>query len=469
MAAMAAKYSSTDPHGSGSAGPIANITLLLVSIGVSLALAEVGLRLAGYSYTPMKIQVWQTAREGLETNPVDRRMQTAFETENFTHDPVLLWRPRAGVSVFNSRGYRARELAEPKRPEEFRIVAVGDSNTLGWKGPEGASWPLTVEDLLRRASDRFAVINAGVWGYTVFQGQRRFEESLALEPNLVLVSFGANDAHRVSVSDRDFYRTALSTPLPFLSRSKVGLLLVSFWDTWVAAEEAPQNRRVPRVSLEDYRRTLREIVATATARGVDCVLMTRPYQGRTGDPSRWKYYAPDYLAATAEIAAQTDVPLIDLYALFADKPELFIDESHFDARGHQLAAERVVAAMSPLLERHGVLDASELEEILRPPPQARVVLDLGTASIDALSATRLRPQPALGRPHQRLEHRAVLGARAAVARAARRSLPARHRRPRFQGPSPRFRSPSRSTVTTRERCASTAVGSAGCSSCRQTF
>jgi len=96
--------------------------------------------------------------------------------------------------VFNSQGFRGKELGG-KQHGEFRIFTIGDSNTLGWGGSEDApNWPVHLEDLLQESNNRFTVINAGVWGYTSFQGMRRFKEVLGYDPDMVIISFGSNDA-----------------------------------------------------------------------------------------------------------------------------------------------------------------------------------------------------------------------------------------------------------------------------------
>src|SRR4030042_4064367 len=101
----------------------------------------------------------------------DWRRYHAFEQDCFVHDPELIWRPRKDYSVFNSQGFRGKVLSEEKQPGEFRVFAVGDSNTLGWE--RGSNWPGSLGKLLFRENRKYTVINAGVSGYTWIQGARR--------------------------------------------------------------------------------------------------------------------------------------------------------------------------------------------------------------------------------------------------------------------------------------------------------
>ena len=48
------------------------------------------------------------------------------------------------------------------------------------------------------------MVNAAAFGWSSYQGVRRLEEMLKLDPDLVLFSFGANDCQHVVRSDAEF-------------------------------------------------------------------------------------------------------------------------------------------------------------------------------------------------------------------------------------------------------------------------
>jgi len=120
---------------------------------VGLVLCELALRLADYTYNPLQIDARRLA---------ENRPQALFEDKNFVYDPETIWTPRKSYGVFNAQGFRGPELSGPKAPGEFRIFAVGDSNTLGWAGSRGANWPTFLGALLAHRNQRFVVVNAGV-------------------------------------------------------------------------------------------------------------------------------------------------------------------------------------------------------------------------------------------------------------------------------------------------------------------
>lgn len=319
---------------------LVNAGLLALSLLASLALAEGALRRFGYEYTPLSIDV-QTGS--------DQRHYHAFEDDNFAFDPELIWAPKPNREIFNAQGFRGPELSAEKDPGEYRIVAVGDSNTLGWPGRDGANWPADLQLLARQRGLPVTVVNAGVWGYSSHQGLARLRQALVLRPDLLLISFGSNDAHPVAVSDREYVSRHASGAgwTRRLVSWRLGQLLVATRDRLATSSTAASLQH--RVSLDDYRGNLAAMLDLAHEHGAGAVLLTRPYIGESHDPLWWKNFAADYNAATADVARQRQAPLIDLYTAFRDRRTLFVDESHFTREGHRNAAQLVLSQLAPLL------------------------------------------------------------------------------------------------------------------------
>ncbi len=356
---------------------IGRLLLVAGAIASTLILAEVALRVAGYNYPPLAIEVRDRLADRSQAARGDARGYHAFEDKSFTFDPRLIWRPRPGRSVFNAQGYRGPVLAREKAPGEVRVLAIGDSNTLGWATREGSSWPGFLGELLAETDPRIVLVNAGVWGYTVFQGERRLEEALELEPDVVLVSFGSNDAHPVALPDREFARLSRG-PLPAaLAELKLVQVFFAFGDRWMGPDAAATGagELTHRVPLAEYREALARIVELGRGRGFACVFLTRPYLGGSDDASSWKTFAPRYREATAQEAAAAGALLVDLYERFRDQRPFFADESHFTALGHRLAAKMVYDAVAPLVAERAGLDT---ERLLPPGPghPDRLALDL---------------------------------------------------------------------------------------------
>lgn len=321
-------------------GRAANAALVVFSVFVTLAAVEGVLTIAGYEYSPLSIEAGPGA---------DAREYHLFEDSSFVYDPDAIWRPKSGFSVFNSQGFRGPEVAARKEPGSLRIFTVGDSNTLGWPGEDGGNWPAGVNDLVQASDPDAVVVNAGVWGYSSYQGLIRLRQVLEFDPDLVLISFGSNDAHPATISDQEFAAMPVRSIglMRALGEFRLGQLVLALAD-----RSGSGGIEVgARVSLEDYRHNLIAMIEACTDRGAQVVLMTRPYAGPVGSALRWKTNAHTYNAATRDVARSAGVGLIDLYSIFKNKDELFADESHFTDEGHRIAAQIVYEDLQPFLRR----------------------------------------------------------------------------------------------------------------------
>jgi lysophospholipase L1-like esterase len=318
-------------------GLVARLALLFVATLLAVFLVEQLLRAIGYEYRPVSVDVHDTE---------DARYYHLFGSDHFVYDPDLIWKPQPDHQVFNSQGFRGPLMTE-KKADVVRIVAIGDSNTLGWATPNGANWPLEVGRLFREAGRAAEVINAGVWGYSSLQGLRRFEQVLEHRPDVVLVSFGSNDAHRVRRPDHEFAgRTSRFRDWErWFTHYRLGQLTTAA----LHALGGRNGELQPRVDLDEYRGHLHRMAQLGRSEGVWVVFLTRPFEFEISDPLWWKNFGYDYNAATAEVAAAEKVPLIDLYSLFKGRRAYFADESHFTAEGHGVAAQIVATHLEPIV------------------------------------------------------------------------------------------------------------------------
>src|SRR5262249_17815418 len=135
-----------------------------------------------------------------------------------------------------------------------------------------------------------------------------------------------------------------------LYQARIGQLLLACSDKLLTKGK---ESLVPRVSLDQYKQNLNEIIRIAKDRKIKVVLLTRPFTvipGESHDELWWKNFAPDYNAATKEVGKDNGVPVIDLATDFEDKKAYFADDAHFTKEGYQLAAKIIYDAIRPLLE-----------------------------------------------------------------------------------------------------------------------
>lgn len=170
-----------------------------------------------------------------------------------------------------------------------RVVFIGDSSTFGWENATST----TFVHLIRQRIPAINTVNLGMIGYTSFQGYRRFiQDGLQLNPDIVVVSFNYNDRRYVLDNEHTdstalfqrmhkqyrFQKLAAAFDYSYLFRS-LRSVIRKFGEV-VADRRSPANNRGvtidnlrPRVSPEDYRANLRNIIALARGKGIDVILV----------------------------------------------------------------------------------------------------------------------------------------------------------------------------------------------------
>jgi hypothetical protein len=148
------------------------LLLVLGGLLVGLCLAEIGMRL------------WAPPGVGFVLDATT----SSFDPEMFEEDPVLLQRLRPSTrSTFesvagrrslrvNALGLRGPELGK-KGTEEIRILALGDSFTLGLQVDELDTWSARLsEHLSSQVGTQVSVLNGGMVGYGTRQAAHRLGE-----------------------------------------------------------------------------------------------------------------------------------------------------------------------------------------------------------------------------------------------------------------------------------------------------
>ncbi len=104
-----------------------------------------------------------------------------------------------------------------------RILAFGDSLVAGFALPRKAGFTVQLENILKAHGCFVEVINGGLPGDTSEGGRRRLDQALALEPDLVLIEFGAND-NLLGLSPRDL-ETNLEAIILGFQQGRIPILL----------------------------------------------------------------------------------------------------------------------------------------------------------------------------------------------------------------------------------------------------
>lgn len=306
-------------------------------------------------------------------------------------DPELFWsfpsyipyngRSTGLFSYFftNSRGLRDDEIVIPKPPKASLVLCLGDSCTFGVKIPYEESYPKSLERLLNLpgSTHEWLVVNAGVPGYSSFQGLHYFRRSIGdYQPDVVLVGFGLNDrSYWDNRSDEEHYRLLHASGIRAIpARSQLYLNLRRFvlWarfrlikppvsPTPEATQPGTRRKRafrneeeksalynggVPRVSVAEFRRNLTEMTRLARSRKSGVVFINWPLRAQVLPPPN---ELNQHQQAMVELAGELSVPLIDLRVVLKDAPpSIWLDRFHLTGEGYALVAR----ALAELILRH---------------------------------------------------------------------------------------------------------------------
>ncbi|MGH7287909.1 MAG: SGNH/GDSL hydrolase family protein [Myxococcota bacterium] len=282
------------------------------------------------------------------------------------YDPLLFWSLKPGLQLrgltTNSLGLRGPEV--PSKGDEFRILSLGESTTYGAKVRYEESYSVLLERRLKHVHEKpLRVINAGVSGYTIFQGyQYLVHRGVELEPDVVLTYFGFNDFLPVAytaardaragesslgLDDRELFelrqqpRERLHA---WLARhSNIARAIWSLVYVPPTRSEVLQSRTRVRVPPEDRWYVLEQLTAFCRERGIQLVIVVPWYREFEG-------HAP----LLRQFAAEHAVPMIDLPVHLAGtgerRPEYFWDAYHPNAAGHTLMTDILVMELAKTLE-----------------------------------------------------------------------------------------------------------------------
>jgi len=333
-------------------------------------------------------------------------------------DPVLGYRPEPGSEGYyrggipakvNALGHRDDLVTLEKPAGVFRILVLGDSFTAGASVEQSDVWPQVLERLLNESWNQpVEVVNAAVGGWEPLQYLLYFQnEGIAFEPDLVVAAFFVgNDTFDRNTSS-DHLMTAVggrrvqreTAAKPFI-HARVWLYDHSHLVRLLRHPDAPRahrrERRCDRFSegrlelerqlfdnhlrestegLDRAAASIEQIRALGNAVGavgasfvavlIPAEVQVNPFlqeillEGH--DPADYDFDMPQTMLL--EAWAETDFGVIDLLAAFRNDPRcLYLNDTHWAAEGHTLAARAVAERLQPWESTHSRSKEHETHE-----------------------------------------------------------------------------------------------------------
>ena len=347
-------------RGSSTTGRVA---LLIASVAVTLALAELGLR-------ALRPEPSATSLRDLHVATPDR----PWLYELVPSSQISLPRYPGALYAINADGFRDAPRSVRKPPGVFRVLVLGDSVAFGIGVAQQAVFTRRLEEELSRRLPA-EVLNFGVGGYNPYNEAALFAaRGVAYEPDLVLVQFCINDLNdptlHFDVQTRDRLGELPAAAFPNLAARLAPPRdpLLSFCPGWrlcrmldAAFEQASgDDAKVQRATFAPLldltgrpeRRWIAdryaEMASSAAAIGARFAVLAFPYRPQV--KAGTKGLVQEQLVELGEERGWVTLDLLPAFreAQRRDAEPLFLDLWHPNEAGHRVAAAAIERGLDRL-------------------------------------------------------------------------------------------------------------------------
>jgi lysophospholipase L1-like esterase len=248
-----------------------------------------------------------------------------------------------GVGITtNSFGLRDGQREKEKPPNAYRIVALGDSITMGWGVPQDRTYPAQLERMLNARPPHgfspdlhYEVLNLGVGNYNTVQEVMRLKNlGLSFRPDMIILGYFINDAEETPKPTRGFL--VEHSYLAAFLMSRIRLANPS------ASNYLDYYRGLYKETQPGWRATqaaLREFASIGRERSIPEMLFIIPEMHKLGVA----YPFADIHSKVQKAGLEAGLPVIDLLPVFDDRtPESALWVSPLDAH-HNAVAQGLLA------------------------------------------------------------------------------------------------------------------------------
>ncbi len=305
-----------------------------------------------------------------------QKAQVADEKQSgiFEGDSLLSWRLKPNLdhavwdfTVLSTNAEHLRsehvgETLERKQPGTVRVVCLGDSVTFGYRvpavwpdkpteyDPEWLPFPMLLEKQLRAANPdrRIEVVTMAVPGYSSHQGLAWLRrDSDKLQPDLLIVSFGWNDASLSDLPDRDAIRTSrYAVAVRGLIDSSQTFAHATRWlRSRQSINPKTRERLTARVSQQEYLNNMLAIESLARQRGAAVIVIAAPYRDHSSEAPEADLML-QYRIALGTTMRQSGIPFLEIRELteeaYPSNEGWFDERIHPNHMGHRLIASELL-------------------------------------------------------------------------------------------------------------------------------
>ena len=312
---------------------------------------------------------WLAQRQPTETPrgwlPPGLHYRMGYEpptSDYFDQDGAITYR-------INSLGFRDLEFDAKKQPGEWRVLALGDSFTMGWGVRLEDSWPQQLEQSLR--TSRRAPVEVINGGFTCLSFScANFDswmerEGLRFAPDVAIVGFCLNDFH---------------SKVPLLSYPSIplepvcgSLLLGEVVRTSQLKSAMAETRDMSKVVRADPRMWndaqagLKRLHAVLDRAGVPMLVTILPMLSELGP----RYPYARLHTMLREFCAGEGIACLDLLPMFADQNERSLWVHPTDQHPNHKAMRIIAAGIADWLAAHNLAGSEPQASMAKNPTQRR--------------------------------------------------------------------------------------------------
>jgi len=348
---------------------IAYVAVIYLSFLLLLAAVEIVTRLTMDHVSSLDLFVVSSQQKA---QVADSKQSGIFEG-----DPLLLWRlkPNLNQAIWdytvlstNAQHLRTEKPGQPLRPKQpgtFRIVCLGDSVTFGFRvppvwpdkpteyDPTWLPYPMLLEKELRFANPGrpIEVITMAVPGYTSHQGLAWLRRDIdELDPDLLTISFGWNDASYSDVPDHKAIVTSRSAiAVRWMIDHSQAFAHMTRWLRSKNIERSPTHRPAPRVYQPDYVNNIRAMVQLARNRRTGVIVIAAPYRDVTPTAPEGDLI-PRYRESLRNALQAERTPFLEILELtekaYPSNEGWFGERIHPNHMGHRLMASELLTLLA---------------------------------------------------------------------------------------------------------------------------
>lgn len=282
-------------------------------------------------------------------------------TDIFESDPELFWRfiPNRVIPGFNipinNLGFRGEDYNPSRFSLYNRVLCLGDSCTFGGEVGLGLNYTERLGYYLNKTHPKtlYKVLNCGVPGYSSYQILHQYRHYVDIfKPSIVIIWTASNDRDlAIYYPDKEFEKQEAHAYYlrNFLRQSHLCVFLASMISKLQNKDYSREKQkmaiknlddRYSRVSLDDFRSNLQEMIDISKKRNIRVILLTRHWYIRD-------HLLDKYNNVIRQLGDKDNVEILDLaqiflqpgFAKYYNRPA--DDWVHFNRDGYDLVGQEV--------------------------------------------------------------------------------------------------------------------------------